>query len=88
MATCARSIAPNRRWQANLAKYLPLWKLAVPAEFETFHPWDFSKFGRGERFVNKPLPRRSSTKYSRKSNAGASISTSRIANPETLSYPA
>ena len=42
--------------QANLAKYLPLWKLAVPAEFENFHPWDFSKFGRGERFVNKPLP--------------------------------
>ena len=25
-------------------------------EFETYHPWDFSKFGRGERFVNKPLP--------------------------------
>jgi len=42
--------------EANLAKYLPLWKLAVPAEFENFHPWDFSKFGRGERFVNKPLP--------------------------------
>ena len=43
-------------FEANLAKYLPLWKLAVPAEFENFHPWDFSKFGRGERFVNKPLP--------------------------------
>jgi NitT/TauT family transport system substrate-binding protein len=43
--------------EANLAKYLPLWKLAVPAEFETYHPWDFSKFGRGERFVHKPLPR-------------------------------
>ena len=42
--------------EANLAKYLPLWKLAVPAEFENFHHWDFSKFGRGERFVNKPLP--------------------------------
>jgi NitT/TauT family transport system substrate-binding protein len=42
---------------ADLAKYLPLWTLAVPAEFENYHPWDFSKFGRGERFVNKPLPR-------------------------------
>jgi NitT/TauT family transport system substrate-binding protein len=42
---------------ANLAKYLPLWKLAVPPEFENFHAWDFAKFGRGERFVNKPLPR-------------------------------
>jgi hypothetical protein len=29
----------------------------VPAEFEGFYPWDFSKFGRGERFVNKTLPR-------------------------------
>jgi NitT/TauT family transport system substrate-binding protein len=43
--------------QADLAKYLPLWKLAVPAEFENVHAWDFSKFGRGERFINEPLPR-------------------------------
>jgi NitT/TauT family transport system substrate-binding protein len=42
---------------ANLAKYLPLWRLAVPPEFESSHRWDFSKFGRGERFINKPLPR-------------------------------
>ncbi len=27
---------------ADLEKYLPLWKLAVPAEFENVHPWDFS----------------------------------------------
>src|SRR5215472_18954636 len=43
--------------ETDLPKFLPLWKLAVPAEFETVHPWDFSKFGRGERFVNQPLPR-------------------------------
>ena len=42
---------------ADLPKYLPLWQLAVPAEFENFHPWDFSKFGRGEQFVNETLPR-------------------------------
>jgi hypothetical protein len=42
---------------ADMAKYLPLWKLAVPAEFEQFHSWDFSRFGRGERFYYKPLPR-------------------------------
>src|SRR5919108_2373003 len=24
---------------ADLAKVLPLWKLTVPAEFETYHPW-------------------------------------------------
>jgi hypothetical protein len=42
---------------ADLEKYLPLWKLAVPAEFENAHPWDFTRFGRGERFVYRPIPR-------------------------------
>jgi hypothetical protein len=42
---------------ANLDKYLPLWKLAVPSEFENYHAWDFGKFGRGERFVYETLPR-------------------------------
>ena len=40
----------------DLEKFLPLWKLAVPAEFETYHPWDFAKFGRGERFVYQAHP--------------------------------
>ena len=51
--------ALNRAEQALTAdpvKYMPLWNLAVPAEFENSHPWDFSKFGRGEKFVNEPLP--------------------------------
>jgi hypothetical protein len=43
--------------EADLPKYLPLWQTSIPAEFENFHPWDFSKFTRGERFVYKPLPR-------------------------------
>ena len=47
----------EKAMDADLAKYLPLWKLAVPAEFETTHPWDFMKFGRGERFVYKAIPR-------------------------------
>ncbi len=42
---------------ADLGKYLPLWKLAVPAEFETMHAWDFTRFGRGERFVYETIPR-------------------------------
>jgi ABC-type nitrate/sulfonate/bicarbonate transport system substrate-binding protein len=42
---------------ADLKKYLHLWKIAIPAEFEHLHPWDFSKFSRGERFVYKPIPR-------------------------------
>jgi NitT/TauT family transport system substrate-binding protein len=46
----------EKAMDANLAKYLPLWKLAIPAEFETYHKWDFSKFGRGERFVYKTIP--------------------------------
>jgi NitT/TauT family transport system substrate-binding protein len=47
----------EKAMDANLAKYLPLWKLAVPAEFETAHPWDFTRFGRGERFVYETIPR-------------------------------
>jgi NitT/TauT family transport system substrate-binding protein len=42
---------------ADLGKYLPLWKYTVPEEFQNYHPWDFSKFGHGERFVFEPLPR-------------------------------
>jgi hypothetical protein len=33
-----------------------LWELAVPPEFQD-RSWDFSKFGRGERFVHRPIPR-------------------------------
>jgi NitT/TauT family transport system substrate-binding protein len=46
----------EKAMDANLEKYLPLWKLAIPAEFENHHKWDFSKFGRGERFVYKTIP--------------------------------
>ncbi len=47
----------EKAMDADLEKYLPLWKLAVPAEFETTHAWDFSRFGRGERFVYEAIPR-------------------------------
>ncbi|MGC1467375.1 MAG: hypothetical protein WA792_16780 [Pseudolabrys sp.] len=39
---------------ADLEKYLPLWELAIPAEFAD-RQWDYRKFGRGEKFVRKPL---------------------------------
>jgi NitT/TauT family transport system substrate-binding protein len=42
---------------SDLDKYLRLWKIAIPAEFENLHPWDFSRFSRGERFVYQPMPR-------------------------------
>jgi hypothetical protein len=47
----------EKAMDADLPRYLPLWKLAVPGEFETYHPWDFATFGRGERFVYQPIPR-------------------------------
>jgi NitT/TauT family transport system substrate-binding protein len=47
----------EKAMDAGLAKYLPLWKLAVPPEFEHHHSWDFSRFGRGERFVYETIPR-------------------------------
>jgi hypothetical protein len=43
--------------EADLPKYLPLWKISVPAEFDDYHPWEFSRFSRGEKFVYQPLPR-------------------------------
>ena len=47
----------EKAMDGDLAKYLPLWRLAVPSEFETTHAWDFTRFGRGERFVYQPIPR-------------------------------
>ncbi|HKV04049.1 MAG TPA: hypothetical protein VJO53_02955 [Candidatus Acidoferrales bacterium] len=46
----------ERALETDLQKFLPLWKFAIPSEFEN-RPWDFSRFGRGERFVYKPIPR-------------------------------
>ena len=46
----------EKAMDADMAKFYPLWKLAVPTEFENTRPWDFTKFGRGERFVYKTIP--------------------------------
>jgi ABC-type nitrate/sulfonate/bicarbonate transport system substrate-binding protein len=40
---------------ADLPRYLNLWELAVPPDFQD-RSWDYSRFGRGERFVHKPIP--------------------------------
>jgi len=42
--------------QDDLPKYLPLWKMSVPAEFQNKN-WDYAKFTRGERFVYEPIPK-------------------------------
>lgn len=39
---------------ADTAAYLPLWKYSNPPEFADTD-WDYSKFSRGERFVNAPI---------------------------------
>jgi NitT/TauT family transport system substrate-binding protein len=41
--------------EADLESYLPLWRISIPAEFENYYRWDFSKFSRGEKFVYQPL---------------------------------
>jgi NitT/TauT family transport system substrate-binding protein len=82
--------ALNRAEQAmdaDLPKYLPLWKLAVPAEFENYHAWDFSKFGRGERFVNKPLPRGEFDEVFAQVERWGLDQYLKDRSPETLSYP-
>jgi NitT/TauT family transport system substrate-binding protein len=72
---------------ADLPKYLPLWKLTVPAEFENYHAWDFSKFGRGERFVNKPLPRGEFDEVFAQVERWGLDQYLKDRSPETLSYP-
>ena len=42
--------------EADLPKYLPMWEMSVPAEFRD-RTWDYTKFGRGERFVHEPIAR-------------------------------
>jgi len=46
----------ERALEANLARYLPLWRHCVPPEFHDRH-WDYTRFTRGERFVYRPIPR-------------------------------
>ncbi|MGH9691239.1 MAG: hypothetical protein ACRD4C_09220, partial [Candidatus Acidiferrales bacterium] len=46
----------ERALESDLPKYLPLWKYAVPPEFAS-RDWDFTRFGLGERFVYKTIPR-------------------------------
>lgn len=73
--------------EEDVAKYLPLWKLAVPAEFESFYPWDFSKFGRGERFVRATLPREEFNEVFAQVERWRLDQYLKERSPETLSYP-
>jgi len=46
----------ERALEADLSKYLPLWKHCVQPEFQD-RDWDYSRFTRGERFVYQPITR-------------------------------
>jgi NitT/TauT family transport system substrate-binding protein len=78
----------ERALDADLPKYLPLWKLAVPPDLESLHAWDFSKFGRGERFVNEPLPREEFGEVFAQVERWGLDQYLNDRSPETLSYPA
>lgn len=73
---------------ADLTKYLPLWKLGVPSNLESLHSWDFSSFGRGERFVNKPLPREDFGEVFAQVERWGLDQHLNDRSPETLSYSA
>lgn len=45
----------ERALEADLPKYLPLWRHCVPPEFQDRN-WDYARFSRGERFVYRPIP--------------------------------
>lgn len=77
----------ERALEEDLAKYLPLWKLAVPAEFESFYPWDISKFGRGERFVKATLPREEFNEVFAQVERWGLDQYLKDRSPEALSYP-
>ncbi len=73
--------------EADLRKYLSLWKLAVPPDFDDYHPWDFSQFGRGERFINKPLPRGEFDEVFAQVERWGLADFLKERSPEALSYP-
>jgi NitT/TauT family transport system substrate-binding protein len=74
--------------ETDLQKCLPLWKLAVPPDFENYRPWDFSKFGRGERFINKPLPREEFDEVFAQVERWGLDDFLKERSPEALAYPA
>jgi hypothetical protein len=61
--------------------------IAVPAEFESFYRWDFSEFGRGERFVNATLPREEFNEVFAQVERWGLDQYLKDRSPETLSYP-
>ena len=51
-----RSTAPRRRWMPTWRSTCRCGSSRCRPSSRTTHPWDFTKFGRGERFVYKTIP--------------------------------
>src|SRR5258708_30495061 len=47
----------EKAMDANMEKYLPLWRVAGPAGVEDFPPWDYARVRPGERVYYPPPPR-------------------------------
>ena len=62
-------------------------EIVVRAIEQLHHAWDFSKFGRGERFVNKPLPRGEFDEVFAQVERWGLDQYLKDRSPETLSYP-
>jgi len=73
----------EKAMDANIETYLPLWKLAVPAEFESFHPGTSASSAAASVSYTRGSRKRNSTTPWRRSSAGASISISRSASSRT-----
>ena len=74
--------------ESDLQKYLPLWKLAIPPDFENVHAWDFSRFGRGERYIDEPLPEEDFGSVFQQVQRWKLDDFLKEKRPEQLSYPA
>jgi hypothetical protein len=72
---------------ADLPKYLPLGSSRCPASSRTTTPGISARFGRGERFVNKPLPRGEFDEVFAQVERWGLDQYLKDRSPETLSYP-
>src|SRR5262249_59746508 len=48
----------EKAMDADMEKYLPLWRRAAPAEFGNFHPGGYSEVGSGDRLLYREPPGR------------------------------
>ena len=72
--------------EADLEKYLPMWEIAVPPEFRD-RAWDYSKFGRGEKFVRAQITQQDFDEVFRQVERWDLAQFVKDRSAQTLSYP-